>query len=143
MRNEEIKYAVLSFAEGSPYLNRLRDQHFSGMQTLSVGQRLLFPMVDCAFAFHLIRAYLLAGTELPAEVCWPTVRRAYRCLKFPNETKRTDPACHEALALGHPSKHQEQGVLKGLLCSGLSYQEVALRTGNFSRSCYHLCPFVL
>src|SRR6266404_1338034 len=129
MKNEEIKYVVLSFPENFPFIRVLRDLHFPGTQTLSPVQRLLFPMVDGAFGSHLIGECLQAKVDLPKQVWWSTIRRAYRCLKYEAETKRTDPACHQAIALGHPSMLKVAAVLKGFLCSGLTYQEVASRTG--------------
>jgi len=116
--------------EGSPFLRRLSEEHFQGVHPLSIAQRLLHPMKDAAFGYHLVSPYFDAGEELPKHWPWPELHRTYRCLQNPLETKRTDPACHEALALGHPANVQAQAALKGYLCSGLGYEPIAGRRGK-------------
>src|SRR5712691_3815854 len=102
MTNADVKYLMLDMAEDSPFLIRIREQYFQSAQRLSIAQRLLYAMKDAAFCYNLVSTYYYAGQELPRHWGRPDLHRAYQCLRNEVETKRTDPACHEALALGHP-----------------------------------------
>ena len=86
-------------------------------------------MKNPAFGSHLVFAYRNAGKPLPSEIGCPSLRRAYNCLKYEAETKRTDPAGHEALALGHPANRESQAIVKGFLCACSTYEEVGTRSG--------------
>jgi hypothetical protein len=97
---------------------------------MTMAQRLSYVMRDAAIGGHLTYACIWAGEKLPKGISWPAVLRAYDCLRFEAATKHVDLACHRALALGHPARMEEQALLKGLLCSGLEYEEIADRFGE-------------
>src|SRR3989442_11233254 len=127
MKNEQVRYVMLILPENSPFIQRVRNEHFPGSAKLSTGQRLVYAMQDPAFLYHLISCYVRAGEQLPKEIGSPVALRAYRCLESENETKHSDPLCHQALALGHPANMELQTVLKAYLSSCLTYDEVAAR----------------
>src|SRR6266404_1894990 len=129
MKIEEIKNLVSTFPSNSPYFQAIRAQYYPGTRKPTASQLSLFAMKDPALGWHLARLYFLAGQDLPKEIWWDAVRRAYACLKHPAQTKYTDQACHEALALGGPENPAFQAQLKAFLCSGLSYREIAARLG--------------
>ena len=97
MTNEEIKHFMMVQPDDCPFVIRIREQYFSGVPRLSIPQRLLYPMKDAAFGYDVVSTYFYAGKELPKHWGWPDLHRAYECLRNEKETKRTDPACHEAL----------------------------------------------
>src|SRR5216684_2993520 len=130
MHNSEIKYVILNLPNESPFIRVIRERHFPDSQQLSAEQRLLYASKDPAFVYNLTYCYSRANEELPKFVGWPVARRAYRCLQCEQETTRNDPACREALRLGHPANLQFQAVLKPYLCSGLTYEAVAIRSGT-------------
>jgi hypothetical protein len=130
MKNADVKYIMIDQTDHSPFLIRIREQYFNGEERLSIPQRLLYPMKNAAFGYDLVSTIFYAGEELPKHWGWPDLHRAFECLRNEVETKRTDPACHEALALGHPGNVQAQESLKGYLCSGLDYQQVGSRCGK-------------
>jgi hypothetical protein len=126
MKNEEIKRLVLGLQDDSPFLEEIRQRFFSRKKVLSPDDRLVYPMRDPAFEFHFAAAYARAKKMLPAEVFKASVWRAYSHLRY---GIKNDPAGSEAITFGHPSNRGKQAWVKGLLCSGISYAEVAKWTG--------------
>src|SRR5438046_477013 len=130
MTNHQVEFCITTLREDSPLIRQIRSQHFPGAHELSTAQRLWYVTRDAAFGAHVTFSYYSSGEALPKQIDWPVVRRAYDCLKAGAATKYADPACHEALALGLPANVRAHALLKGLLCSGPSYQQIAERIGK-------------
>src|SRR6266404_7953265 len=103
MTNDQVQFCITTLPENSPLIRQIRGQYFPGARELSTAQRLWYVTRDAAFGAHVTFSYYRAGAELPKQLGWSAVRRAYDCLKAGAATKHTDPACHEALALGLPT----------------------------------------
>jgi len=129
MKNSEIKNFLLGLDDGSPYSQQIGNQYYPGVWRLTTTQRLLVGMKDAALGFNLASSSVRARKELPAEIAWSSVRRAYACLKSEARTRHCDPACHEALFLGELDNIPFQQKLKAYLCSGLSYAEIGAELG--------------
>ncbi len=130
MTNADVTYLMQDMPEDSPLLARIRQQYFQGEEHLSASQRLLYPMKNAALGFDLVSAHFHSGVELPTRWGFPDLHRAYRCMQNETEAKRVDPACLEAMRLGHPANMHMQEALKGYLCAGLSYEQVSVRCGK-------------
>lgn len=130
MRNEEVLYGLEGLDAYCPLIERVRKEYFPEKQILSRVERRWYANRDAGVGANLTFAYFDKGRKLPKEIGWPAVRRAYRCLTNPTETRRTDPTCHAVLDFGHPINWKAQAALKGYLAAGLSYEQIAVRSGR-------------
>ena len=129
MKNEHIRNLILHLDEDSPFLIEIHRRFFPRKETLTTADRLVHPMGDPAFGIHFVRAYHRAGGWLPDEIWWPSIWRAFCCLRYDSELRGQDGVCLEALALGHPANRAKQVMIKGLLCAGMTYEEVGELVG--------------
>ena len=77
MKNKDIKKRILHEDDDSPYLAEIHRRFFHHQESLSISDRLVYPMSDPAFGIHYVRAYHRAGTWLPSEIWWPSIWRAF------------------------------------------------------------------
>ena len=124
MKNEHIKNVILHLDDDDPFLIEIHRRFFPLKKSLTTADRLVHPMGDPAFGVHFVRAYHRVRGWLPDEIWWPSIWRAFCCLRYDKELRGKDDNCFAALALGHPANRPKQALLKGLLCTGLSYGEV-------------------
>ena len=129
MKNEHIRNLILHLDEDSPFLIEIHRRFFPRKETLTTADRLVHPMGDPAFGIHFVRAYHRAGGWLPDEIWWPSIWRAFCCLRYDSELRGQDGVCLEALALGHPANRAKQALIKGLLCAGMTYEEIGELVG--------------
>ena len=130
MRNEQALHLLFSLSDDSPLIKRIRREHFPEAEKLLQEHRLWYGNRDAALGSHLTFTYFRERRKLPKEIGWSAMRRAYRCLEAPAESRRTDPVCHEVLSFGHPANMRAQAILNGYLCCKLSYEEIARRFGR-------------
>lgn len=129
MRNDEVLYSIQGLEAPCPLLERVRQEYFAETEILSPAQRRWYANRDASVGANLTFAYFEVGRQLPKQIGWPAVRRAYQCLTTPTQTRRTDPICHGVLEFGHPLNMRGQAVLNGYLASGLSYEQIVARLG--------------
>ena len=130
MKNQEIRNLMLSLTSDDPFVEEIRQHHFPKKKILSPFERLIYPMRNPRFEFDFVDAHARAEQLLPPQVVSASMWRLYSHLRYGEEIKYTDPAGCEALALADGSNRVAQALVEGLLCSGLSCEEVSRRCGR-------------
>src|SRR5258708_7694434 len=133
MKIKDIENLIVDQPDTCPYLGEVRKRYFPHKSTLTVQDRLSFAPTDPGFGGHFVAAYFRAGKVLPNQVWWPSLWRAYCCLRFGHQLAYQDRDCFRALALSHPKERVTQRAIKALACAGMNSVDIAQVLGTSAK----------